>query len=56
MLWCIVQFLFARSSMRASCVAIDLAEYMTDKDLRDMADYFKAVVENRQTRRADSGN
>lgn len=47
MLFDLIRFWWTKSSSYAACVCIGLASRMTDKDLRDMADYFKATIENR---------
>ena len=46
----ILRWLWRKDSESASCVCIDLADTMSDKDLREMSDYFRAVIENREAR------
>lgn len=42
------KFLRRRDSESAACVCIIISSWMDSKDLRDIADYFKAVKENRK--------
>lgn len=41
-------FLFKRNSTMASCLIIDLAQYLSIKDTKDASDYLKAIynIEN----------
>ena len=46
----IIYWLMRRDSDAAQCVCIEMAHRMDDKGLRDMADYFNAVLENRNAK------
>lgn len=47
--WQFLKFLWYRNSVHASCVCIDMAWAMNNRDLRDTAEYFKGVLENRRS-------
>ncbi len=42
-----IRYLFRRTSTNASVVCIIVSESMTNKDLRDIAEYFRSLIENR---------
>lgn len=41
--------LWRRDTESAACLCIVVSERMSDKDLRDIAEYFKALLDNRQS-------
>lgn len=52
----IIYWLMRRDSDAAQCVCIEMAHRMDDKGLRDMADYFKAMLENRNSNPTEPGD
>lgn len=48
---CFWRFICRRDSESAVCVCIDMAEVMTDRDLREMRDYFNELWKNKGAER-----
>lgn len=44
-------FLFKRDSVNAACVMIDVAQFMTPKTLREIADYLTGLADDFERRR-----
>lgn len=50
MLYDLIAFYFSRTSDHAFALCAHATKYFTPKQLRDTADYFKALAENREAR------